>query len=358
MKYKDKKEFLDACNTYLKDVISNGYIKELTDIDLKKYDIKQKKDGFYYWSQLFDLSNKVTENIGKEKGGKALREALNKSRNKDKSKEYESFKIIMLINPESSSIQRFLIATLSDKFEENIQIIRTKYGIPKNGFSLNSDKKKYETWDTKMKNKAMRELKDKTHIDYINEHKASGYIFGEKDAYSDNIFTSLGSLKQETYNLFWKYNIKEGFIPHFYIRFGLNNINIIKYINSINDNSPFQVSNRLEIKENENTHIEWANPKKFGIFIDRPVTKDALIAYIKNSKDLKNKLNEYYNFVKQNENLQRDWLVYKYYKLKYSYKDIATTLKEFDFNHLNDPEVKVIIHRLNKRISTFEKVSE
>jgi hypothetical protein len=359
MKYKNTNEFLLACNTnnLIKPLINNGYIQELNTSDLRTYNIKPKKDGFFNYSQVFDLATKVQEKIRKEKGELALSSALNCSGGKNVNKEYSSFSVIKLINPDTISIQRFLLATLSDKFEEKAKQIRIKFGIPKNGFNSKQDWDKFEVWRTKMNNKAKRELKNKNYTDYVLENRNTGYVFGAKGIHSDNIFTSLGKLKKETYDLFWKYNIKEGFIPSNYIFFGLTNPNIIHHINSINSTSPFQVSTRWEMKDGEETRIEWVNPKKFGIFMDRPVSKEALISYIKNSKEFRQQLNDYYNYVEQNENLQRDWLVYKYYKLKYSYKDIAVILRDFDFNDITDVEIKVIIHRLKKRIAKFEEVS-
>lgn len=360
MKYRDKGEFIKACNDYekIKAIIKNGYLSPLTDSDLKKYDIKAKNDGFFYFSQIFDLSNKITDSIKREKGEKALEQALSRTERKTKGEEYETFSVINHIDPATLPIQRFLIATLSDEFEEAIKDIRVRYEIPKNAFNAKLEFEKYKKWNAKMRNMAKRELKDKTKIDYIIEHRISGYIFGEKENYSDNIFTSLGKLKEETYGLFWRYGIKEGFIPHYYVRFGLSHGEIVRFLNSINGATPFQVSGKMTWQEGENTTIKWVNPSKFGIFVDRPVTKKALIDYIKNNKKLAGQMNEYYNHIGYDDNLQRDWLIYKYYKMKYSYKDIATTLKDYNCGGATESEVKIVIHRLKNRIAVFEKVTE
>ena len=84
MKYRDKGEFIKACNDYekIKAIIKNGYLSPLTDSDLKKYDIKAKNDGFFYFSQIFDLSNKITDSIKREKGEKALEQALSRTERK------------------------------------------------------------------------------------------------------------------------------------------------------------------------------------------------------------------------------------------------------------------------------------
>lgn len=361
MKFKDTDEFLEACNydKLIKPLIDNGCLAQIKKADLQELNIKPGIDGFYSYGNVFDLYCKLKDRIKNEKGDLALQRAVIDSEYKDSTDEYEQFKIIKLIEPESPTVKRFLLATLSDDFGKEIRKIRQRYYIPTDGFNTKTDKDSYTKWDSDMREKAENELVNKTYRDYVEENRRSGFIFGEKNAYSDNIFTSLGKLKKETYDLFWKYNIRVGFIPHLYIRYDLSNISIVSFLNSENDASPFQVSTKWTFSDGEKTSSSWSNPNKFGIFIDRPVSKEALIEYVENSETLKNQLNDYYHHVELNENMQRDWLIYKYYKLdKYPQKDIPTILNDYGFNDVTKSVVKTTIYRMKERITKFEEVTE
>jgi len=260
MRYKDKKEFLGAINndSQIKPLISSGYIKEIDKKDLSLYNLKPRADGLYSYSQIFDLSTILRKKIKKEHGEKALIKIGGTRTVKDKY--FNEFNIIKSIFPECSISQRFLIATLSEKFNEELDQIRNRYSIPNGGFNLhNKDSDKlYKKWEDKMRSLAVKELENKTRADYILENRLTGYVFGEPGAYSDNIFTSLGKLKDETYKLFWKYKIQLGFVPHFYIRFGLTYNEIAHFLNELNKTTPFQISTRWQF---ESEFLLWVTPK-------------------------------------------------------------------------------------------------
>lgn len=358
MKYLSKKEFLEHCNLdkEIRPLIESGYIDKVNDTTLKEYGIRPKMDGFYYYSNILELSGHLSKSIKLKHGKVAFTKAISKI--KEKSEHYEALSVIKLIETESPNVKRFLLATLSSGFNNEVKLIRNKYGIPDEGFDLIKKKDIFEEWVKKMTKKAEEELADKTYADYVLENKSSGYIFGEKDNYSDNIFTSIGKFKNEAVKLFWKYNIREGFIPTIYVKFGLNNKMLVSYLNQLNNVVPFQISNKLTISEGDSTRIKWANPKKFGIFIDRPVTKDALIEYIEKSKNLINSIDEYYNDIELNENIQRDWLIYQYNSLGFKQIDIPVMLEEYGFYNVTKGTVKTTLSRLRDRISEFEKVTQ
>lgn len=311
-KYKNKDEFIKACKNdpLIKPLLASKYISDITGETLRKYGIKQNFDNYFHKSQVFELLLLIRNDL-KKQYGKVPTELT----------EIPKFEFIKHIDSDAPGIQRFLLLTLSDKFNDEVKEIRRKNGIPEDGFS---DNKQYNLWLKKPK------------LEY-------------------------SQLQNEVVNLFWKYKLRMGFAPMFYMLWEFNNQRIFSFLR---ETAPFHTPTKYTVKKsphpNEIGKTSWGIPNDlYGIMMTRPVTKKALKKYVdKNWQRIKEEMNIFYMRVPLAKDFKRNWLIYKYHKVKKTNRDIVGILKfEYKMGNLKEPQTKQIIMRLKREIAELEKVT-
>lgn len=120
MKYKNKQDFIKSCNKDERFRASAG--REITELDLKKYSILPDFEGQYSDAQKFELHLEIKKEEGYELFDK---EPLTK---------ISSLRAYLKENINLETIQKFLLAYQSPKFQESIRRLRKASGIPENGF--------------------------------------------------------------------------------------------------------------------------------------------------------------------------------------------------------------------------------
>ncbi|MSU44950.1 hypothetical protein EXS45_02110 [Candidatus Nomurabacteria bacterium] len=350
-KYNSVDKFIDACqkDIGIKQLIDSKIIPEITKEILLEKGVKPSLDGFFYKNQIFDLRTKLGKDTTKDYGQTYNVEVPELERT-------NIVKFLEHLVPEAPEIKRFLLATLSNQFQEEIKNIRKKYDIQESGFSNAEECKK---WVKEKKKLAKKELKNITLADHIIKNRETGHIFGEKDNYSDNIFTSLGKLKKDCNDLFNKYKLPAPLVAETYIIWDLNNLRLVGYLNSYNFSDPFVTPNKWTLNDEKKT-INWGIPKgKFGIFISRPVTKKSLKKYIdQHWERVKKEMEIFYEEVPLNKNFKTDWLIFAYHKLGISNREICGKLKfTYKINDIKIDKIKQTISRLKIRIEQIEAVT-
>ncbi|MDP2763029.1 MAG: hypothetical protein Q8O27_00735 [Enterobacteriaceae bacterium] len=347
-KYESRSEFIKACkkDPLIKPLLDSKHITDITEGVLKKYNINPEIDGFFRYNQIFDLSSKIKKGLEKQYG-KMPNEI-------PKTPEFEFLKYIIFDAP---VIKRFLLITLSDKFNKEIKKIRTKYNIREDGFS---NEKQSKLWMNGWRKRAKKELKDmfskNIHTAFYEEFKRKmDYKYSEIENYLNFIHKEI---EDEAHDLFWKYELKMGFIPPLYILWDFNNKRIISFLNDYNKTIPFKTPDMYI--NTENGKISWGIPKDlYCIAFIRPATKTALEKYIDdNWPRIKKEMNIFYKRVPLNKNFKRDWLVYKYHKMGKTNKEISGLLKfEYKLGDFTKVQIKQTIARIRKRITNLEKVT-
>jgi hypothetical protein len=351
-KYGSMAKFIDACQTDdgIKQLLNNGLIKEITKETILKYDIRANPDGFFYSSNVFDLRTKLTKDFQRNFGKNLIIEEpeLDKT---------NIVKFLQYLDPQAPEIKRFLLATLSKKFQEETKCLRKKYGIQENGFDNSEDCGK---WILEKKELAQEELKNIDRIDYIIKNRLTGYVFGPKDDYYDNIFTSLGRFKEDCLNLFKKYKLPLAFIAETFVVWGINNLRLVHYLNSYNSTNPFRTPTKWIMNDKEKT-VGWGKPQgTYSISISRPVTKKSLKEYIDQQwKRISKEMADFYEEVPLNKDFKTDWLIYSYYNLGKSNKEICGKIKFIHkINDIKASRIKQTINRLKLRIKQIEAVTQ
>ena len=349
-KYKSKSEFIKACkkDPLIKPLLDSKYIADITEKVLKKYNINPEMDGFFHYSQIFDLSSKIKKRLEK-RYGKISTEI-------PKTPEFEFLEHITFDAP---VIRRFLLITLSDKFNKEIKKIRTKYNIRKDGLG---DEKQSELWMNEWRERAKKELKNMPPVFYEEFKRKMDYKFSEVENYLNFIHKEI---ENEGHNLFWKYGLRMGFIPLLYILWDFNNKRIISFLNNYNKTTSFKTPDMYTTTESYSSKdlgkISWGIPKDlYCIAFIRPVTKTALEKYIDdNWPRIKKEMNIFYKQVPLNKNFRRDWLIYKYHKMGKINKEISGLLKfEYKLDNFTEIQIKQTIARIKKRIANLEKVTQ
>jgi hypothetical protein len=351
-KYDSIAKFIDACqiDDGIRQLLNNGSIKEITKETLLKYSIRANPDGFFYSSNIFDLRAKLVKDFQNEFGNISIADEpeLDKT---------NIAKFLQYLDPQAPEIKRFLLATLSSQFQKEIKCLRKKYDIKENGFDNSKD---CGQWIAEKNKLAQKELENIDRIDYIIKNRLTGYVFGEKDYYFDNIFTSLGKFKEECIKLFKKYKLPFAFIAETYVIWGINDLRLVHYLNSYNYENPFLTPTKWTMNDKEKT-TGWGKPKgTYSISISRPVTKKSLKKYIdEHWHRIKKEMEDFYEEVPLNKDFKTDWLIFTYYNLGKSNKEICGKLKFIHkINDIKASRIKQTINRLKLRIKQIEVVTQ
>ena len=354
-KYKSRNEFIKACkkDSLIKPLLDSKCVADITKEDLKKYNINPEINGFFHYNQIFDLSYKIKNDLKKQYG--KIPTGI------PKTPEFEFLKHIIFDSP---AIKRFLLITLSDKFNKEIEKIRTKYNIQEDGFS---NEKQSKLWMNGWRKRAKKELKDMSsgniHPAFYEEFKRKmDYKLSEVENYLNFIQKEI---ENEAYDLFWKYELRMGFIPPLYVLCDFNNKRIISFLNNCNKTTPFKTPDKYTTTRSYNSKdigkISWGMPKDlYCIAFTRPVTQKALKKYIDdNWSRIKKEMDIFYKQIPLNENFQRDWLIYKYYKMGKANKEISGLLKfEYKLGDFTKVQIRQTIARIKKGITNLEKVTQ
>lgn len=354
-------DFIAACQgeQRIKELIEGGYISEsaINKELLREHNIRPSFDGLYRKSQIFDLATKISEDLKQKYGGNL------QSRKPDL-----RFQFILQIDTEAPEVRRFLMVTLSEKFQKDVRKIRRRYGIPIRGFNFNQEGNPTEeviAWRDKSKkqtSKAKNELTEKKKK-AINQEL--GVIFDEEsEEVSKNIYWGpRGEATYMTKVLAKKYGISER-IANCYITGGFSNrLTVVELRSSakyrdIDDTFPIATTERRftakRIGRKFKTVAIWQRPPvdNYAIAFSRPVGKGELLDYIeKNWPRIKRQSNEFFNHFPLGESFEKNWLVFAYKKLGKTYKEIRVILKvDYELGDFSEDNLKNSVRRMKTYI--------
>jgi len=322
-KYKNAEEFIKEFkkssffSPLLKLLVKSGEIKNITKERLKTYGIHPDVEGYYRKNQFFLLSQKIKKELQRKYGDlSSLYEKIDK----------QILGFIFNFGESPKEIKKFLLITLSDKFREETQKIRKRYGIQVDGFR---NTKEVLRWILKLPNSSF-------------------------DAFSRDVFS-----------LFQSYKLK---LPHViglnYVLRGLYSDALIRNAKEIEkESSCFIISNHLLFEDlSPKITNKISSPASLAIAIRRPITKKELKAYIdKHWKDIKRKLKKSNSQIPINKKFIRDWLIFYYHKRGKSNKEILKLIK-FDpilkKEKVSESQIKQTIARTKRRIKKLEMVTQ
>jgi len=274
----------------------------------------------------------------------------------------------------SPEIKKFLIATISPRFIEDLVVIRKNLKIPVRGFE-NKDQcmQWFEKIDKEFKSNKRQlfvagndlsfdfksDLLDKISLllnDFFNKYNIQKLSWGFKCGY---LFYDFNSPIYKTIKR-GKHIGESYFASDFWIDFGVQNFETItaytpKWTLSLCDGKWGGVAMAPHYKNDcFAIHIEFTK----GV-----MRKEHLESFVKNNFKLIKK--EFDEYKKRKENTEQDfnkhWFLYYLYKIKgYKPKQIKVWYKNLPQPHkiISDKNFKQIIRRMKKRIQTFEKVDK
>ena len=310
-KYKDADEFIKACKrdpcfNLINRLIQLGEIPVISETTLEHHGIyPDSRTGYYYKNQIFELASGMSKEVQRKYGSLPLLELYEE-------KSYKNFPLILTFNAtENKEIKKFLLLTLSERFNKDVKKIRKKYNIPINGFK---NRKEHREWHKKTSSELYKKL----------EH--------------------------DCFILLCRYRLQLKDINFlFYIFRGIHTKELIETLKYEDKPNIFFTSGQLVYDES------YYSPAQFTIAIRRPATKRELKDFIdKNWEKIKKEF-EQIDKVATTENLYRDWLIFYFYKKKKTTKGILRILKfKYGIKNSSEAQIKKIISRLKRRIEELE----
>lgn len=359
MKYKSKEEFIKICNT--DHGFKSAVGRDITELDLKKYNILPNWQGEYGDAQKYDLAFKIK----KEEGYDFFDE--------ESIKKIISFQSDFKEDIENPIAQKFLIVYLADDFQKALRHFRETYGIPRNGFGP-GDKQKATKWFMQRK-KEIEILKGPKKIEgedeeffKIRKKFWSQYKRGEQyfldillyKHYGIEICNYEGGTKEspivsqlwrpevppftEIPSLLEKYNLHIG-------GFGLVGASDIVLFDLWEPLSAFVEGGIMPPKYK----IGEYGQLKIILDITGVIEKQDFIDWVnKEWGGIKKRLNKWFGPAGKTKNLPRDLIVFFLRDQDKTFKEIRNIMKGRFKCDLNSEQIKKIISRTKKKIiNTF-----
>lgn len=356
MKYKNKQDFIKGCNGDGDFRDSAG--REVTELDLKKYDILPDFEGKYSGAQKFILCSKIRKEEGHEFYDK---EPLAK---------ISSFQFHLGKNINSPAIQKLLLIYLSDKFQREIKNLRKIYGIPENGFGL-KDVNGWAKWFMKHK-KEIYEFEEegslgpykrafanpKTPKQFCQELKS---CYG---AYLDSLIIKYPGYKFPNYKFETKKFLLISQLPDY--PFLTDVISLFERYNLTTKEMDPQIWGSIVIFDSWEPLVKSLqhplcilhrqdSPDMIDITVFGPIKKHELVEYInKNWPEIKNTLDKIFKPVGGTKNLLRDYLVIQLKKQGKSANEIKNILRKEAQYDLKVDQVRQILRRTKDKIKQLE----